>query len=115
MGKGHLLASLALAIASLALLGLAKSSFAATSTDDPAGFVTATSRFGNGTIKARTRHSALGWSVELPGGNWVYCRRSCSETLRVETVDFFQSNAAGFGQITNECGIFGCLDLKYGH
>ena len=43
----------------------------------------------------------------------VYCRRSCAETLRVETVDFFETNAAGSGQLTNECGVFGCLDLKY--
>jgi hypothetical protein len=43
----------------------------------------------------------------------VYCRRSCAETLRVETIDFFNANSAGSGQLSNECGIFGCLDLKY--
>jgi hypothetical protein len=49
------------------------------------------------------------WKVQLPGGRWVYCRRSCAETLRVETVDFFETNAAGSGQLTNECGVFGAL------
>ncbi len=81
----------------------------------PRGFVIAESRFGNGTVRGDVRPTAVGWEVQLPGGRWVFCRRSCSETLRVETIDFFQSNAAGSGQLTNECGIFGCLDLKYPH
>jgi hypothetical protein len=79
----------------------------------PANFVVANSRFGNGSIRAPVRHLPLGWQVELPGGHWAYCRTSCEETLRVETIDFFNANAAGSGQLTNECGIFGCLDLKY--
>lgn len=78
-----------------------------------AGFVVANSRFGNGSIRAPIRHSLLGWQVELPGGHWTYCRTSCAETLRVETIDFFNANGAGSGALTNECGIFGCLDLKY--
>jgi hypothetical protein len=77
------------------------------------GYVDAVSRFGNGAIRAPVRQDSHGWAVQLPGGRWIYCRRSCSETLRVETVDFFEANEAGNGQITNECGIFGCLDLKY--
>ncbi len=75
--------------------------------------VTAESRFGNGSITAPIRYSEKGWEVLLPGGHWVYCRRSCAETLRVETIDFFNANSAGSGQLSNECGIFGCLDLKY--
>lgn len=75
--------------------------------------VSAVSRYGNGMITAPIRQDKLGWQVQLPGGQWVFCRRSCSETLRVETIDFFESNQAGNGQLTNECGIFGCLDLKY--
>jgi hypothetical protein len=82
---------------------------------DHAGFVTAQSRFGNGSISARVRSEPLGLQVELPSGRWVYCRRSCEETLRVETIDFFEPNFAGSGQLTNECGIFGCLDLKTLH
>jgi hypothetical protein len=78
-----------------------------------ADYVTAVSRYGNGTISAPIRSDARGSEVELPGGRWVFCRRSCSETLRVETIDFFEANTAGNGQLTNECGIFGCLDLKY--
>src|SRR5690349_11928662 len=81
----------------------------------PGGVVVAKSRYGNGTISAAVRPTGLGWEVQLPGGRWVYCRRNCAETLRVETIDFFETNAAGAGQLTNECGVFGCLDLKYAH
>lgn len=84
------------------------------SNGDAATSVTAESRFGNGSITAPIRYSEKGWEVLLPGGHWVYCRRSCAETLRVETIDFFNANSAGSGQLSNECGIFGCLDLKYG-
>ncbi len=115
MSTGQFFTSVALTLAGLALFGLANSSLAISAADYPDGYVIAKSRFGNGAIKARVRRSALGWTVQLPGGQWAFCRRSCSETLRVETIDFFQSNAAGSGQITNECGIFGCLDLKYAH
>ena len=81
----------------------------------PGGFVIAKSRLSNGTMRGQVRRAALGWRVQLPNGRWVLCRRRCSETLRVETIDIFESNAAGSGQLTNECGIFGCLDLKYPH
>jgi hypothetical protein len=77
--------------------------------------VIAKSRFGNGEVRGLIRRTNQGWQVQLPGGRWVDCRRSCSETLRVETVDFWQANGAGSGQLTNECGIFGCLELKYPH
>jgi hypothetical protein len=99
----------------MALLSLACSAQDSASARYPGGFVIAKSRFGNGTLRGQVRRAALGWKVQLPNGRWAYCRRSCSETLRVETIDFFESNAAGSGQLTNECGIFGCLDLKYPH
>jgi hypothetical protein len=63
----------------------------------PSGVVVAQSRYGNGSIRAAVRRAGLGWKVQLPGGRWVYCRRSCAETLRAETVDFFETNAAGSG------------------
>src|SRR5687768_14926478 len=52
------------------------------------GVVVAESRFGNGVVAGPVRWQRLGPQVRLPGGTWVYCRRSCAETLRVETVDF---------------------------
>ena len=80
----------------------------------PGGYVVAESRFGNGTVQAPVRQAAKGWQVRLPGGSWEYCRRSCSETLRVETVDRWEgklgNGSVGFG---DECGIFGCLEIRY--
>ncbi|MFA5950547.1 MAG: hypothetical protein WC807_09720 [Hyphomicrobium sp.] len=79
------------------------------------GYVTAQSRFGNGSITAPVRLARTGYQVRLPRGTWVYCRRSCAETLRVETVDIFeiQGSLTGYGTRLNECGIFGCLELRY--
>jgi hypothetical protein len=115
MGSFRFAASTTIAIAGSALFTIACWAQDASPTPYPGGFVIAKSRFGNGTMRGEVRRVALGWEVQLPGGRWVYCRRSCPETLRVETIDFFQSNMAGSGQLTNECGIFGCLDLKYPH
>jgi len=77
------------------------------------GFVVADSRFGNGSVRGAVREGRNGLQVQLPGGTWVYCRASCSETLRVQTVDQFETGGrmVGFGTAPLECGIFGCLDL----
>jgi hypothetical protein len=32
--------------------------------------------------------------VRLPGGTWLECGRSCSDTLRRETVDFWKERGA---------------------
>ncbi len=75
----------------------------------------AVSRFGNGTVAGPVRTTSTGYEVRLPGGTWTACRRSCSETLRVQTVDFYENNGSlsGYGTAQNECGIFGCLELRY--
>ncbi len=56
------------------------------------GFVVAESRWGKGTVKGAVRPVRHGWEVRLPGGTWIDCGRSCSETLRRATVDFWESN-----------------------
>jgi hypothetical protein len=54
------------------------------------GYVTAESRYGAGTVSAPVRVNALGRrEVRLPGGTWIECRRSCANTLRQETIDFW--------------------------
>jgi hypothetical protein len=56
------------------------------------GYVTAESRYGGGTITAPVRLGPGGRrQVQLPGGTWIDCRQTCSDTLRRETVDFWQS------------------------
>lgn len=78
-------------------------------------YVVAESDFGHGTVSGRVRHTRVGRQVQLPGGNWVYCVRSCSETLRVETVDFWESEkgAGSRNSSTHESGIFGKLQWRY--
>lgn len=75
------------------------------------GYVTAESRVGNGTVSGPVRYTAVGREVRLPGGTWEPCKRSCAETLRVNSVDFWESREPN--AIAPECGIFGCLTLRY--
>ncbi len=79
------------------------------------GGVVAESRYGNGTVSGPVRDGRHGPEVRLPGGTWVGCRRSCSETLRVETVDFWENDGrlVGAGTASNECGVFGCLGYSF--
>jgi hypothetical protein len=55
------------------------------------GYVVAESQYGHGRVSGPVRQTPLGYQVRLPGGTWIYCRMSCTETLRVETVDFWES------------------------
>jgi hypothetical protein len=84
----------------------------------PGEVVTAYSRFGNGSIRSVVRPGRWGWQVRLPGGAWTDCRRSCEETLRVQTVDIYGDgdnsiDSGGYGTLARECGIFGCLGGSY--
>jgi hypothetical protein len=88
---------------------------AAPPADPKSGYVVAESRFGHGTVSGPVRQSSTGREVRLPGGTWIACRKSCSETLRVESVDFWENRGAGNGAIDNECGIFGCLGGSFGY
>ncbi|MEQ8825460.1 MAG: hypothetical protein RIC14_13910 [Filomicrobium sp.] len=74
------------------------------------GYVVAESRYGNGTVSGPVRMRRLGPQVRLPGGTWQWCRRTCAETLRVESIDFWDSRQDGV--LTDECGIFGCLEIR---
>jgi hypothetical protein len=54
--------------------------------------VTAESRYGHGTVSGPVRQGNRGTTeVRLPGGTWMDCGRSCAETLRRESVDFWES------------------------
>lgn len=77
------------------------------------GHVVARSRHGNGTVSGPVRMTSVGPQVRLPGGTWEYCRRSCSETLRVETVDYWEGRQDGQSGLSQECGLFGCLSVGF--
>jgi hypothetical protein len=84
----------------------------------PGEVITAYSHYGNGTVSSVVRPGRHGWQVRLPRGTWVSCRRSCEETLRVQTIDVFGSgdyalSNGGYGTLARECGIFGCLHWEW--
>ena len=67
-------------------------------------YVVAESVVDGSRVTGAVRQTSMGPQVQLPGGSWIYCRRSCSETLRVETVDFWNArNSVG----AQEKGLFG--------
>jgi hypothetical protein len=70
------------------------------SADGIVGEVTAQSRYGNPqTVTGPVRRKGKDrLEVRLPGGTWIECTRSCSETLRRQTVDFWQ-NYGGAGNL----------------
>lgn len=71
-----------------------------------AGYVTAYSDYGNGRVRAPVRAAQFGYQVKLPGGPWLYCEKNslffgrngpCSETLRRESVDFWETRSEEHG------------------
>lgn len=70
------------------------------SADGIIGEVVVESRYGGGKAVSGPvrRNSKDRLEVRLPGGTWVECVRSCTETLRRQTVDFWQ-NYGGSGNI----------------
>lgn len=103
--------------AAIVLLGLA-TGWNATAADAsrrksaPADYVVAESRFGHGKITGAVRQGRVGLEVETPGGNWLDCGRSCSETLRTEVLDFWENKGAGKDRTDNPAGIFGDLTRR---
>ena len=88
--RSAFLASLAIPLAACLSIAAADARPKRAAEEPAAGYVTAESRYGPQTIAAPVRISALGRrEVRLPGGTWIECRRSCSETLRQETIDFW--------------------------
>ena len=61
------------------------------------GIVVAHSRWGHGSISGPVRPARNGWEVRLPRGTWVPCKRSCSEELRLATVDLWETQGDGGG------------------
>lgn len=55
-----------------------------------ASTVTAVSIVTSATITAPVRTGRWGQEVRLPGGTWIDCRQDCRETLRQNTVDFWE-------------------------
>lgn len=55
------------------------------------GTVTACSRYGNGCYTAPVRPGQFGPVMRLKNGTWIDCKGSCKDTLREETVDYWDT------------------------
>ena len=75
--------------AALALLGALALPPAAQAHDR--GGVKACSNYGNGCYRAPVRRSKWGHEMRLKGGTWIDCRGDCRQTLREETIDFWET------------------------
>ena len=60
-----------------------------------ASMVVAESNYGNGRVRGAVREGHNGLQVQLPGGTWIDCVRSCADTLRRQSVDFWQNQPNG--------------------
>jgi hypothetical protein len=57
------------------------------------GYVTADSRYSGQSVSGPVRRGPQGrLEVRLPGGTWLECGLSCSDTLRRQTVDFWRNH-----------------------
>ena len=99
-------------VAVVAILS-AMAAFGATSGASAGGEVVAESRFGHGTVSGPVRAARHGREVRLPGGTWIDCGRSCSETLRTESVDFWENKGAGASRSDHPDGLFGRLGRSF--
>jgi hypothetical protein len=62
------------------------------------GYVTADSRYSGSSVSGPVRKGPQGrFEVRLPGGTWLECGRSCADTLRRETVDFWRNHGGRDG------------------
>ena len=62
------------------------------------GYVTADSFYSVKTITGPVRVGPKGrLEVGLPGGTWIECRMSCRNTLRQETIDFWENRNYRYG------------------
>ncbi len=91
MQKRYLLRSCATALALAATALVAIPSADAARRDDGSS-VTGCSRYGRGCVSGPTRRGRYEQEVRLPGGTWYGCRGDCRDTLRSETVDFWDEH-----------------------
>jgi hypothetical protein len=78
------------AVLAVAALAVAQDATLAQSRGERA-FVTAQSRYGNGSLTAPIRKTWYGHEVQLPGGAWIDCARDCREALRRQKLDFWET------------------------
>jgi hypothetical protein len=84
--------SITLSLALLAGVGAAVLPAVAEARPRADGVIKVCSRYGKGCVTAPTRPGKFNdREVRLPGGTWIACKLDCRETLREESIDFFET------------------------
>ncbi len=81
----------------LSMAGAADAQSRKQSRGEGQGVVKACSIYGNGCTSAPIRRASYDYEFRLPGGTWISCRQSCQDTLRRETVDFWETQRENGG------------------
>lgn len=81
----------------LSMVGNADAQSRAKSRGEGQGVVRACSIYGNGCTSAPIRRASYDYEFRLPGGTWISCKQSCQDTLRRETVDFWETQRENGG------------------
>jgi hypothetical protein len=76
---------------SLGVLAASITAMATVADARPYAATTVCSRYTAGCVSAPIRAGRAGPEVRLPGGTWISCKRDCRQTLREESVDFWQT------------------------
>lgn len=91
-----------MALIAAALIALLTEPADAAGRRDRSGYpiVVAYSNHGHGEIAGPVRSGPHGkLEVRLPGGTWLPCGLTCSDTLRRATIDFWEANS---GRLSND-------------
>lgn len=86
--KAVVLVAVATALAPLLIL---PNSALAKKAKDGGGSVTACSHYARGCVSGSVRRGRRQAQVRMPGGTWIDCKGDCRQTLREESVDFFDT------------------------
>lgn len=78
-----------IASSALALAIIAASSAGGAAQAANVNVITACSKYGSNCVTAKVRLTKLGPQYRSPGGNWIWCEYDCVDTLRRDTVDFW--------------------------
>ena len=92
---------LGVALAATTMAGLMTPADAQSRRKGGEGVVRTCSIYGNGCTTAPIRRASNDYEFRMPGGTWISCRQSCQDTLRRETVDFWETQRENGGSDIN--------------
>jgi hypothetical protein len=86
-----LAANVAVTVLAVATLATAEAEAQSRRTEETRSHVKVCGTYNRGCTSAPVRRGRNGAEIRLPGGSWIPCRANCQDTLREETVDFWET------------------------